>query len=209
MTAITDVNTEVTNFKTSMEEKVGSLATGIDLGLENLETQAKLRSSALESDFGARFDELQTKFKEINSKYDQYEQHITARIEELEAFIVSVEEDKSKEEEEKQQQKKEEKKERKVSARPKSKSSGLGGFHIVEANREVLKAAANSTNKLAGAEESVSDFESIDGDSAIERQRKRTITMSGQKARDEYINRLKESYANNAGDDESEKDKHD
>ena len=211
MTAITDVNTEVTNFKTSMEEKVGSLATGIDLGLENLETQAKLRSSALESDFGARFDELQTEFKEINSKYDQYEQHITARIEELEAFIVSVEEDKSKEEEEKQQQKKEEKKERKASAsaRPKSKSSGLGGFHIVEANREVLKAAANSINKGAGAEESVSDFESIDGDSAIERQRKRTITMSGQKAREEYINRLKESYANNAEDDESEKDKDD
>ena len=211
MTAITDVNTEVTNFKTSMEEKVGSLATGIDLGLENLETQAKLRSSALESDFGARFDELQTEFKEINSKYDQYEQHITARIEELEAFIVSAEEDKSKEEEEKQQQKKEEKKERKASAsaRPKSKSSGLGGFHIVEANREVLKAAANSINKGAGAEESVSDFESIDGDSAIERQRKRTITMSGQKAREEYINRLKESYANNAEDDESEKDKDD
>lgn len=199
MTAITDVNTEVINFKTNLEEKVGSLATGIDLGLENLETEAKLRSSALESNFCARFDQLQIEFKAVNSKYDQYEQHITARVEELEAFIVSVEEDKSKEEKER--------KERKSSPRPKSKSSGYGGFQIVEANREVVKAAAKSTDKRTGAEESVSDFESIDGDSTIERQRKRTITMSGQQARDEYINRLKESYANNAEDDESEKDK--
>lgn len=199
MTAITDVNTEVINFKTNLEEKVGSLATGIDLGLENLETEAKLRSSALESNFCARFDQLQIEFKAVNSKYDQYEQHITARVEELEAFIVSVEEDKSKEEKER--------KERKSSPRPKSKSSGYGGFQIVEANREVVKAAAKSTDKRTGAEESVSDFESIDGDSTIERQRKRTITMSGQQARDEYINRLRESYANNAEDDESEKDK--
>lgn len=199
MTAITDVSTEVINFKTNLEEKVGSLATGIDLGLENLETEAKLRSSALESNFCARFDQLQIEFKAVNSKYDQYEQHITARVEELEAFIVSVEEDKSKEEKER--------KERKSSPRPKSKSSGYGGFQIVEANREVVKAAAKSTDKRTGAEESVSDFESIDGDSTIERQRKRTITMSGQQARDEYINRLKESYANNAEDDESEKDK--
>lgn len=199
MTAITDVNTEVINFKTNLEEKVGSLATGIDLGLENLETEAKLRSSALESYFCARFDQLQIEFKAVNSKYDQYEQHITARVEELEAFIVSVEEDKSKEEKER--------KERKSSPRPKSKSSGYGGFQIVEVNREVVKAAAKSTDKRTGAEESVSDFESIDGDSTIERQRKRTITMSGQQARDEYINRLKESYANNAEDDESEKDK--
>lgn len=199
MTAITDVNTEVINFKTNLEEKVGSLATGIDLGLENLETEAKLRSSALESNFCARFDQLQIEFKAVNSKYDQYEQHITARVEELEAFIVSVEEDKSKEEKER--------KERKSNPRPKSKSSGYGGFQIVEANREVVKAAAKSTDKRTGAEESVSDFESIDGDSTIERQRKRTITMSGQQARDEYINRLKESYANNAEDDESEKDK--
>lgn len=199
MTAITDVNTEVINFKTNLEEKVGSLATGIDLGLENLETEAKLRSSALESNFCARFDQLQIEFKAVNSKYDQYEQHITARVEELEAFIVSVEEDKSKEEKER--------KERKSSPRPKSKSSGYGGFQIVEANREVVKAAAKSTDKRTGAEESVSDFESIDGDSTIERQRKRTITMSGQQARDEYINRLKESYANNAEDHESEKDK--
>lgn len=199
MTAITDVNTEVINFKTNLEEKVGSLATGIDLGLENLETEAKLRSSALESNFCVRFDQLQIEFKAVNLKYDQYEQHITARVEELEAFIVSVEEDKSKEEKER--------KERKSSPRPKSKSSGYGGFQIVEANREVVKAAAKSTDKRTGAEESVSDFESIDGDSTIERQRKRTITMSGQQARDEYINRLKESYANNAEDDESEKDK--
>lgn len=199
MTAITDVNTEVINFKTNLEEKVGSLATGIDLGLENLETEAKLRSSALESNFCARFDQLQIEFKAVNSKYDQYEQHITPRVEELEAFIVSVEEDKSKEEKER--------KERKSSPRPKSKSSGYGGFQIVEVNREVVKAAAKSTDKRTGAEESVSDFESIDGDSTIERQRKRTITMSGQQARDEYINRLKESYANNAEDDESEKDK--
>lgn len=199
MTAITDVNTEVINFKTNLEEKVGSLATGIDLGLENLETEAKLRSSALESNFCARFDQLQIEFKAVNLKYDQYEQHITARVEELEAFIVSVEEDKSKEEKER--------KERKSSPRPKSKSSGYGGFQIVEANREVVKAAAKSTDKRTGAEESVSDFESIDGDSTIERQRKRTITMSGQQARDEYINRLKESYANNAEDHESEKDK--
>lgn len=199
MTAITDVNTEVINFKTNLEEKVGSLATGIDLGLENLETEAKLRSSALESNFCARFDQLQIEFKAVNLKYDQYEQHITARVEELEAFIVSVEEDKSKEEKER--------KERKSSPRPKSKSSGYGGFQIVEANREVVKAAAKSTDKRTGAEESVSDFESIDGDSTIERQRKRTITMSGQQARDEYINRLRESYANNAEDDESEKDK--
>lgn len=199
MTAITDVNTEVINFKTNLEEKVGSLATGIDLGLENLETEAKLRSSALESNFCARFDQLQIEFKAVNLKYDQYEQHITARVEELEAFIVSVEEDKSKEEKER--------KERKSSPRPKSKSSGYGGFQIVEANREVVKAAAKSTDKRTGAEESVSDFESIDGDSTIERQRKRTITMSGQQARDEYINRLRESYANNVEDDESEKDK--
>jgi len=225
MTAITDVNTQVTNFKTSLEEKVGSLATGIDLGLENLETEVKLRSSALESNFGARFDELQIEFKEVDSKYDQYEQHLTARIEELEAFIVSVEEDrneeeqKRKEEEEKrkeeedkrkkEEEKKEEEKRRKLGLRPKSKSSGPGGFHIVEANREVLKAAAKSTDKRTGFEESISDFESIDGDSTVERQRKRTITMSGQKAREEYINRLKESYANNTEDDESEKDKDD
>lgn len=213
MTAITDVNTEVTKFKTSLEEKVGSLATGIDLGLENLETEAKLRSSALESNFGARFDELQIEFKEVNSKYDQYEQHLTARIEELEAFIVSVEEEKRKEKEDKKEEekkdKKDEEKEIKSTLRPKSKSSGLGGFQIVEANREVLQAAAKSTGKRTGAEESISDFESIDGDSTIERQRKRTITMSGQRAREEYINRLKESYANSTGDDESEKDRDD
>lgn len=73
----------------------------------------------------------------------------------------------------------------------------------------MLQAAAKSTGKRTGAEESISDFESIDGDSTIERQRKRTITMSGQKAREEYINRLKESYANSTGDDESEKSRDD
>ena len=73
----------------------------------------------------------------------------------------------------------------------------------------MLKAAAKSTDKRTGAEESISDFESIDGDSTIERQRKRTITMSGREAREVYINRLKESYAKNTEDGESEKDKDD
>lgn len=196
MSAITDVNTEVTNLKTNMEEKVESLARGIDLGLENLETEAKLRSSALESNFCARFDLLQMEFHEVNARYEQYEEHITNRVEEIEAFIVSSEEEKNKEDPR-------EKKGRKPSARPKSKSSGLGGFQIIEANREVVKAAAMST----GAEEKVSDLESIASDATVERQRKRTITMTGQKAREEYIARLKESFAKAEVEDETDKDK--
>ena len=196
MSAINGVNTEVTNFKTNMEEKVGSLARGIDLGLENLETEAKLRSSALESNFCARFDQLQIEFHKVSSRYDQYEHQITNRVEDLEVFIVSSEDDKSKE-----------RKERKPSPRPKSKSSGLGGFQIIEANREVVKAAGMSTYKSIGGEEKASDLESIEGDSTVNRQRKRTIDMSGQKAREEYIARLKENLTKATEEDDTDKDK--
>lgn len=58
MIVIIDVNIEVIKFKISLEEKVGSLVIGIDLGFENFEMEVKLRSSVLESNFGVRFDEL-------------------------------------------------------------------------------------------------------------------------------------------------------
>lgn len=76
MIVIIDVNIEVIKFKISLEEKVGSLVIGIDLGFENFEMEVKLRSSVLESNFGVRFDELQIEFKEVNLKYDQYEQYL-------------------------------------------------------------------------------------------------------------------------------------
>lgn len=208
MSTITGINAEVTNLKTSLEEKVGSLASGIDLGLDKLETEAKLRNSALESNVCTRFDQLQIEFKEVNSRYDQYEQHITTRVEDLEAFIISVEEDKSKEKTEDDKSK--EKKERRPSARPKSKTRSVpGGFQIVEANREVVKAAAISTDhKSIGGDEKVSHLSNTEGDSTIEKQRNRTIAMSSQNARDQYIARLrKESLAKTAGEDETDKDK--
>lgn len=207
MSAITGVNTEVTNLNTNMEEKVGSLARGVNLGLENLETEAKLRNSALENNFSARFDQLQVELEEISSKYDQheknvtqYEQHIMTRVEHLEAFVVSVEDDKSKEKP----------KERKPSARRKSKSSSVGAFQIVDANREVVKAAATSTGRSTGDVETVSDLDSTDGDNTLEKKRRRTIVISGQEARDEYIARLKGMLAPiSTGEDETDKDKTD
>ena len=181
----------------NIEEKVEILARGIGLGLQNLQTEAKLRSSALESNFCAWFDQLQIEFHEVNTRYDQYEQHIANRVEDLKAFIVSFEHDKSKK-----------RKERKPSPRPKSKSSGLGALQIIEANREVVKDIGfTSTLKSISAEVKASDLESIEGDSTVNRQRKRTIDMSGQKAREAYIARLKEDLTKATEEDDTDKDK--
>ena len=192
--AITGVNEKVTNLETKMVDKFGSLASGFDLKFETLETEEKLRNSALETNINTRFDQLETEFKNIRSCYDKHEEEITARIEHLEAYIVSVEEDKMKE-----------KKERRPSPRPKS----TGGFRIVEANKEVVKAAAISTSKAVGdGRTQLPEFDQSEGDST-EKQRKRTITLSGQAARDEYIARLKEALMKTEGESDTEKDKND
>ena len=194
MSAISGVNEGVSNLKSNMEEKFGSLATGVDLKFENLETEANARSSALGSSMSTRFDQLEIEFKDTRSQYDKYveetaarhasyEQEMTARVKDLEAYIVSIEEDRHKE-----------KKERRPSSRPKSTSSDSGGFQTVETNRGVVKAATTSTSKVNEDATKLfrTDIEK-DGRSSAEKQRRRTITLSGQAARDEYIARLKES----------------
>ena len=193
--AITSVNEEVTSLKSNMVEKFGSLASGVDLKFETLETESKLRNSELESNINTRFDQLETEFKEVSSRYDNYEQEVTARVEDVEAYIVSVEEDKAREAKEK--------KDRRPSPRPRSRTSSAGGFKIVEANREVVKAAAISTSKAAD------DGRRSQQEDSTDKQRRRNITLSGQAARDEYLARLKESLTKTADESDTEKDKDD
>ena len=197
MSAIKSVNEEVTNLNTNMDEKFGNFVSGIDQKFETLETEAKLRSSVLETSINTRFDQLETEFKDVSSHYDKYQQEITARVEDLEAYVVSVEEDKSKG-----------KQDRRPSPKPRSRSSSAGGFQIVEANREVVKAAGMPTRKTVPDGATMSDLDKGEGGST-EKQRRRNITLSGQAARDEYIARLKESLKRSAEESDSEKDKDD
>lgn len=188
ISAITDVNTEVTSLNTSMEYKVESLSRGVDSGFETVEIEANLRNSVLEGNLGARFDQLQTELMEISSKCDEHERHIKqyeenlmARVGHLEAFVISMEDDKTKEKP----------KERKLSPRPKSRATSPSSSQLVDANKEVVKAVATSSGKstLDVETASVSDFSN--GDTVAEKQKKRSNIMSGQAARDEYVTRLK------------------
>ena len=207
--AISVVSEQVTDLKNNITEKFRSLESGIDSKIETLETEEKLRNDVLESNMNSRFDQLEMEFKTFSSYCNEYHQaceEMTLRIDELEAYVVSVEEDKIKE-----------KQERKPSPKPRSKSA-KGGFQIVEANRDVLKAAAMSTStdatslSLSKSPEPVADAGSVhefgeSEDECIKKQRKRNITLSGQAARNEYIARLKESLVTNAEQSDTEKDK--
>lgn len=206
MSAIGRLNEEVFNLKSNMEEKFGSLATGVDSKFESLETEARQRSNTMESKMNTRFDQLDVEFKDSSSRYDTYidemkarfekfEQEITVRVENMEAYIVSVEEDRNKEE-----------KQRRPSPKPRIKSSRVGGFQIVEANREVVNAAAISTGKKLGEGTEVLE-EEVGRINSAEKQRRRTITMSGQAARDEYIARLTESLSATAVESDKEEGK--
>ena len=192
ISAISDVNTEVTNVNTNMEYKVESLSRGIDSGFETVEAEANLRNSVLEGNLGARFDQLQTELMTINSKCDeheshikQYEENLMARVEHLEAFVVSMEDDKIKEKP----------KGRKTSARPKSRATTPKPFQMIDGDREVVKVAGTSLGKSALDVETVSDLVSANGDTIAEKQKKKSVIMSGQAARDEYVARLKGALA--------------
>ncbi|PFX32604.1 transient receptor potential cation channel subfamily V member 3-like [Stylophora pistillata] len=190
VSAITDVNTEVTSLNTNMEYKVESLSRGVESGFETVEIEAKLRNSVLEGNLGARFDQLQTELMEISSKCDehethikQYEENLMARVGHLEAFVISMKDDKTMEKP----------KERKLSPRPKSRATSPRSSQLVDANREVVKAVATSSGRIPLDVEtaSVSDFPN--GDTVAEKQKKRSNIMSGQAARDEFLTRLKET----------------
>ena len=229
-------NEELATLKATMEEKFGSLVSGVDLRFETLEAMAKIRKSALESNINTWFDQLEIQFKNVTSRFVNYEQEMTARVEDLEAYIVSVEEDKAKEKSVGNVGKDGNKK--------KGESSNLSGFQIVDANRGVVKSAAILTSKAVGDDTKVTDVDKGEDDSterqrrrndtlagqatskaagdgakvsdidkserdSIERQRRRNIRLAGQAARDEYIARLKESLTKTAGESDTEKDKED
>lgn len=87
-----------------MEYKVESFFRGIDFGFEIVEVEVNLRNSVLEGNLGVRFDQLQIEFMVINFKCDeyelyikQYEENFMVRVEYLEVFVVSMEDDKIKE----------------------------------------------------------------------------------------------------------------
>ena len=195
MLAITGVSEKTTTLKRNVEEMFESLVSGVDGRLETLETKAKLRSNVLESNINTGFDQLDVDFKEICSRYDKYEEVMTARVEDLEVYIVSVEEDK-----------KEKGEERTPSPLPEFVSSK--GFQVTEANKELEEAFSATTTEAANDGTNVSDLDRDKGD-ATERQRRRNITLSGQAARDEYIARLKKTLMKTAVENETERDKND
>jgi len=200
MIAITGVKEEVTSLKSTMEEKFESLESALDLRFETLETDAKLRSSVLEGSINTRFDQLEIEFKDVSSRYDKYEQDMMARVEDLEAYVVSVEEDKNKEKNERapsprpedESSSPSEENDKAPSSGPEDELSTTGDVQIVEMNREDAEAVASPRSKVFQDGTEVSDFDKSVGDST-EKQRRRAITLSGQAARDEYIARLKES----------------
>lgn len=202
MSSIDIVNKDVANLKDNIEEKFQGLATGVDLKFGTLETESKVRSSALESNLNERFDQMEVKIEDAGTSYyklvdeirerlseitermseherfSKFEQEMTARIEGLESYVVSLEEDKIKG-----------KRERKPSPRPRKKSS--------VARSQTVEGKVRSLNEAAGqvlSDGSTLSNLSMDERHSAEKQRERTITLSGQAARDEYIARLKESH---------------
>ena len=200
MIAITGVKEEVTSLKSTMEEKFESLESALDLRFETLETDAKLRSSVLEGSINTRFDQLEIEFKDVSSRYDKYEQDMMARVEDLEAYVVSVEDDKNKEKNERapsprpedESSSPSEENDKAPSSGPEDELSTTGDVQIVEMNREDAEAVASPRSKVFQDGTEVSDFDKSVGDST-EKQRRRAIALSGRAARDEYIARLKES----------------
>ena len=132
MSAITRVNEEVARLKTYMEERFGSIESSVESKLKNIKTKAKLQASALESHISTRFNQLESEFKDVSWRYDEYEQEMTARVEDLEA-CMSTDGQGGKE------QKRREKTEKTVSAIKTARTSSIGGFQIVEANRSLVK----------------------------------------------------------------------
>lgn len=120
---------------------------------------------------------------------------MTARVDDLEVYIVSVEEDKKGKGEE-----------RTPSPLPELVSSN--GFQVTEANKELEEAFSATTTEAASDGTNVSDLDRDKGD-ATERQRRRNITLSGQAARDEYFARLKKTLMKTAVENETERDKND
>ena len=83
MSAITRVNEEVARLKTYMEERFRSIESSVESKLKNLKIKAKLQASALESHISTRFNQLESEFKDVSWRYDEYEQEMTARVEDL------------------------------------------------------------------------------------------------------------------------------
>ena len=193
MLAITGVSEKTTSLKSNMEEMFESLVSGIDLRFGTLEDKATLRSNILESNINTGFYQLDVDFKEIFCRYEKYEEEMTARVEDLEVYIVSVEEDKKETEDE-----------RTPSPAPDPVSSN--GFQVTEADKELADAVSVTTTEAASDGTNVSDLDSDKGDST-ERQRRRNITLSGQAARDEYIARLKKTLMKTEIENETAIDK--
>ncbi|XP_015748280.1 PREDICTED: ankyrin repeat and SAM domain-containing protein 4B-like, partial [Acropora digitifera] len=222
MSAIDGVNDHVAMLCNNMEEKFQGLSIEVDLKFKTLETEANERGSALEGNLNKRFDKLETEFKEASlrqgklaeeitegfsklERLEELEQEMTARIANIEAYIVHLEEERIKE-----------KTERKLSPLTRIKSS-VGGSpsafrgdsakaaafsrikSSVGASPSVFrggsaKAAAFSSSKTPLGSTKSSDVTlDIKEEQSREKQRKRTITMASQAARDEFIARLKET----------------
>lgn len=211
MSAIDSVNSHVAKLHNNMEEKFGRLTAGVDLKFNTLETEANARGSALEGNLNERFDKLETEFKdaslrqdklaeEINERFSKLErfgtveQEMIARIEKLEAYMVHLEEERIKE-----------KAERKSSPRTRIKSS-LGGSPSASRGGSAKEAAIfPRETPLEGIKSSNEDRK--EGQSA-EKQRKRTITLSSQAARDEFVTRLRETLRKSSEEEiEAEKSK--
>ena len=199
MSAIDGVNDHVAMLCNNMEEKFQGLSSEVDLKFKTLETEANERGSALEGNLNKRFDKLETEFKEASLRQDklaeeitegfsklerlvELEQEMTARIANIETYIVHLEEERIKE-----------KTERKLSPRRRIKSS-VGGSRSVSRGGWAKAAAFSSSETPLGGTKSSDVTLDINEGQSTEKQRKRTITMSSQAARDEFIARLKETF---------------
>ena len=132
MSAITGVNEEVARLKINVEERFESLESSVKSKLQNIKKEAKLRTSALESHISTSFDQLESEFKDVSSRYDEYDQEMTARVEDLEAYI-------STDGQGRKTPKRRAKTEKTLFATKTDKSNSMGGFQIVEADRSLVK----------------------------------------------------------------------
>ena len=235
MLAINEVSTSLSDTKTHMDSEILSVKDKIGENLQNFEVEAKLRDAALKSSICTKVDTLHSEFNEFNMRFDVNEREIKARVEELEAFIISKADEEEAEETKRSPVRRKSKggtqgflvsdrvgRELKTVSKSIPSSGVEEGLEVADRGSREMKTVSKSRPSTAfekglvaadrssremktvskfrpsSAVEDVRNFD--DGDkgreieNSSETQRKRTITMFGKQARDEYIAKLKASF---------------